>query len=106
YVLRGISGGDYVGARWAEHRRWTDVSIPEISGNHGLVPWSFVPQGALPPRPSGTSSVQLLLESDAQPPNALTATGAVAYRPTTLAALFRLPDARPLVWPNLILYMP
>jgi arabinosyltransferase C len=114
YVFSGLQPGDGVAARWGSAgepgpraQPWQPTRIPDLDIAYpNIIRWGFVPQGALPSRPPQTDAAQLALASTARPPHAIAATGAVAYRPTTLAALFRLPGARPLVWPNLLLYMP
>jgi hypothetical protein len=113
YVLGTNDSADSV------HARWGHVAAPVRIGDWGgidvsqydafqteTVQWVFVPQGLLPPRIPGLDAVQLALESHAQPPHAIASTGAVSYESTPLSTLFRQQGARPLVWPNLLLYMP
>jgi hypothetical protein len=114
YVLSAFERSDRIDARWGkvekrevEPDRWGGAEVSDFGRAHaGVMPWSFVPQGELPGRSPGADAVQLALASYGRPPHALAATGAVAYRPTDLSSLFRMPGARPLVWPNLLLYMP
>jgi hypothetical protein len=114
YVFSGLQGGDGVVTRWGDTNSrpvrtgpWTETHLPDLDNAHPeVVRWGFVPQGAMPVRPARANAAQLALESQARPPHALAATGAVTYRATTLASLFRESGARPLVWPNLLLYMP
>jgi hypothetical protein len=59
----------------------------------------------MPVRPGGRVAVQVAVESDARPPQALVATGAVAYRDTTLSSLMQRPDVQSLVGSDIRLYM-
>jgi hypothetical protein len=83
------------------------VAVPAIVAERlTTIPWTFIPEGRLPSRPSSADLIQLRLRSEADPPRALALTGAVSYRTTNLRELVSGADALPLVWPNLALYIP
>jgi hypothetical protein len=83
------------------------VSVPSSDTTRSeTIAWTFLPEGRLPQRPPDADVVQLILRSDAHPPRAVATTGAVSYRTTSLEAMIASGSAPPLVWPNLILYMP
>jgi hypothetical protein len=114
YVLGTNDANDHILARRGQpvsqvssSNGWSDIDLAHLDiFQSETVQWTFVPEGLLPPRGPGRMATQLALESRAEPPHALAATGAVSYQSTTLSALFRLPGARPLVWPNLLIYTP
>jgi hypothetical protein len=113
YVLGTNDVDDHVLARWASGPQsvlagaWSDIDLTHIDAFQSeTIQWTFIPEGLLPAHTSGQSAVQLGLDSQALPPHALASTGAVSYESTSLSTLFRLQGARPLIWPNLLLYMP
>jgi cell wall arabinan synthesis protein/arabinosyltransferase-like concanavalin domain-containing protein len=113
YVLGTNDAEDHVLARWGSGPQtvsssgWSGIDLTHFDAfQTETIQWGFVPQGLLPAHTSGQDAVQLGLESRARPPHALASTGAVAYESTKLSVLLRLPGARPLIWPNLLLYMP
>jgi hypothetical protein len=113
YVLGTNDAEDHVLARWGtgpqavSSNGWSGIDLTHFDAFQSeTIQWTFVPEGLLPPRASGQDAVQLGLNSEALPPHALASTGAVSYESTSLSTLFRLQGARPLVWPNLLLYMP
>lgn len=113
YVSSIAAQAGELSARWATAgggsvlTDWTPAatSSPRMT-RADASPWSFVPEGALPPRPSGARAVQLRLRSTETPPRRLLATGAVAYGTAPLTELLTSPGARPFVAPNLVLYLP
>jgi cell wall arabinan synthesis protein/arabinosyltransferase-like concanavalin domain-containing protein len=113
YVLGTNDGTDSVRSRWGHVAApirmgdWGGIDVSHFDAfQTETVQWVFVPQGLLPRRGPGLDAVQLALDSRGQPPHAIASTGAVSYESTTLSTLFRLRGARPLIWPNLLLYMP
>jgi hypothetical protein len=113
YVLGTGDPADSVRARWGrvtgssvQPGPWRSIDLTNFDSVHSdIVRWTFVPEGLLPGR-GNANAVQLELASDAVPSHALAASAGVAYQRTSLSTLFRLHGARPLVWPNLLLYMP
>jgi hypothetical protein len=114
YVLSTGDPADSVRARWGHVTAssvrpgtWRGIDLTNFDSVHSdVVGWTFLPQSLLLGRGKDANAVQLQLESDAMPSHALSATGAIAYQPISLSTLFRRQGARPLVWPNLLLYMP
>jgi hypothetical protein len=113
YVLGTNDANDHVLARWGNAGgtvppiNWTGIDLSHFDAFQSeTIQWTFVPEGLLPARASGQNAVQVGLDSQTQPPHALTSTGALSYESISLSTLFRLQGARPLVWPNLLLYMP
>jgi hypothetical protein len=113
YVLGTNDADDHVLARWGSGPQtvsssaWSGIDLTHFDAfQTETIQWEFVPLGLLPAHTSGQDAVQLSLETQARPPHALAATGAVSYESTKLSTLLRLQGARPLIWPNLLLYMP
>jgi hypothetical protein len=105
----GLDRGNAVSARWGTSSpagvratAWAPVSTPslDVIRHRESIPLPFVPEGALPHRPTGANVVELGLASS-------TRTGAaVGYRNTELGSLLRKRGTSALIWPDMVLYMP
>jgi hypothetical protein len=114
YVLGTNDANDRVSTRWGvagprpvPSTGWSTIDLTHFDAFQSeTIQWTFMPEGLLPSRAPAQNAVQLELDTRAHPPHALAATGAVSYDSTKLSTLLTQKGARPLIWPNLLLYMP
>lgn len=114
FVTSASGPGDLLTVRWAGRQplggvsrgRWQAVPTPSLEESSETLPWVLVSQRELQRPPSGAVAVQFAVRSDARPPRALSVTGPISYEAAPLSTILAGENARPLVWPNLLPYMP
>jgi arabinosyltransferase C len=113
YVAGTPRSSDRLGLEWGLVRQrevqtlGSDLVPTAFSAEAGAsLPWRFVSAGELPPAARKANVVRVTLRSDAAPGAALAVTAPVRYTAKPLATLLDRGGSRPLVFPNLVTYVP